>query len=188
MAMVENTHEAGCATQSAQVRVWDIGVRLFHWSLVSFFVLAWLTADEWDAFHEIAGYAVGGLIGFRVIWGFVGSRHARFSDFVRGPAAVFAYLRDMRVHKAKRYLGHNPAGGAMIIALIVMLATITASGIAMTMDMFWGVEWVEEVHETAVNLTLLLVVLHVAGVVHAGLAHKENLVRAMITGMKRKLS
>lgn len=167
------------------IRVWDPFVRLFHWSLVGLFVFAFATGDEWDAAHELAGYVIAGLVGARVIWGLVGSRHARFSDFVHRPSTILAYLRDSVFLKAKRYVGHNPAGGAMVIALLAMTAIIAGSGYAMTTDMFWGADWVEEVHEAAVYSTLVLIALHVGGVVLASLEHGENLVRAMFTGRKR---
>jgi cytochrome b len=188
MTITDNTHEAGRTERPAEVKVWDIAVRLFHWSLISAFAIAWLSADEWDQLHEVAGYMVGGLIAFRLIWGVIGSKYARFSDFVYKPSTITKYMRDIWFNKTKRYLGHNPAGGAMIIALLLALAAVTASGIAMTLDMFWGMEWVEEIHEASANLTLLLAALHVAGVIYSSIAHRENLVRSMITGFKRRLS
>lgn len=167
------------------IRVWDPFVRLFHWSLVALFVFAFATGDEWDAAHEMAGFAIAGLVFARIIWGFAGSRHARFSDFVHRPSTILAYLRDSVLLKARRYIGHNPAGGAMVIALLAMIAAIAGSGYAMTTDMFWGVDWVEELHEATVYSTLVLIALHVAGVIFASLEHRENLVKAMFTGKKR---
>jgi cytochrome b len=167
------------------VRVWDPLVRIFHWSLVVLFTAAWLTGDEIDWLHEWLGYSIVGLIAIRVVWGFVGTRHARFSDFVRGPAKVVSHLAEMTRFRAKRYLGHNPAGGAMFIALLAMLATTTGTGILMT-AVYPKVHWLEEVHEVAANLTLILVGLHIAGVALASFEHRENLVKAMITGRKRR--
>lgn len=177
--------DTGRDSRPETVRVWDPFVRLFHWSLVAAFVFAYATADEWDAAHEVAGYAVAGLVAARVVWGLIGTRHARFSDFVYRPGTVLAYLKDSVLLRARRHLGHNPAGGAMVIALLVMLGLVTGTGHLMTSDAFWGVKWLEEVHEIAVNLTLGLVALHVAGVLFASLEHGENLVRSMITGRKR---
>jgi cytochrome b len=182
---VEHGTQAGGATPPATVRVWDPLVRVFHWSLVAAFVTAWATGDEVMSVHEFAGYVIVGLLVFRLAWGIVGSRHARFTDFVYGPATVIGFLKDSVILKARRYLGHNPAGGAMVIALLLTLAVITASGVMMTTDAFWGVRWVRETHETAVDVALVLVALHVAGVVLASIEHRENLVRAMITGRKR---
>jgi cytochrome b len=173
------------AARQAEVKVWDPLVRIFHWGLVAAFLVAWATGDEVKAIHVLAGYCVIALVAFRIVWGFIGSKHARFAGFVRGPRAVTGYLRDTAKLRAKRYLGHNPAGGAMIVALLVMLSLIGATGFMMTTDAFWGVAWVQGVHETAVSVTLGLVALHVLGVVVASYEHGENLVRAMITGRKR---
>jgi len=167
------------------VKVWDPAVRLFHWSLVAAFAIAWLTGDEWDKVHEIAGYVILGLIAFRLFWGIVGTRYARFWQFVPGPAGVKAYLGAMLRGREKRYIGHNPAGGAMVVALLAALLITGVSGWMTTLDMFWGSEWVEEFHEVFANLMLVLVGLHVAGVLFTGLRHGENLVRAMINGRKR---
>lgn len=167
------------------VRVWDPWVRIFHWSLLGLFVTAWASGDQWQSLHEVAGYAIAGLVVFRLVWGFMGSPHARFSDFVFRPSTVFTYLTDTFAMRAKRYLGHNPTGGAMVVALLFTLTLISVSGIMMTIDAFWGVEWVEEFHEFSVNLTLLLIALHVTGVAFASFEHGENLVRSMLTGRKR---
>lgn len=171
----------------ATVRVWDPLVRIFHWSLVAGFAIAWITADEWDRAHEIAGYVVGGLVAFRLIWGVIGSARARFADFMYRPATVIGYLRDSLRMRAKRYLGHNPAGGAMVIALLIALAVIVGTGIMMISRSYFGVEWVEDLHEVAANVSLILVALHVAGVALASVEHGENLVRSMVTGRKRPL-
>lgn len=177
--------DAGRSERPAMVRVWDPLVRLFHWSLAGLFAFAFLTGDEWKSAHITAGYIVGSLVIFRILWGVVGPKNARFASFVRGPAATLGYLRNALAFRAPRHLGHNPAGGAMIVVLLAAIATIAATGYMMTTDAFWGVEWVEEVHETTVYVTLGLIALHVGGVVLASIEHRENLVRAMFTGMKR---
>ncbi|MDJ0931913.1 cytochrome b/b6 domain-containing protein [Breoghania sp.] len=178
---------SGRATRPDEVRVWDPLVRVLHWSLVAAFAFAFLTGDEWKSAHETAGYVIVGLVVFRILWGLVGPHHARFTNFVRGPpSAVVDFLRASARMKALRHIGHNPAGGAMVVLLLIMLAVITGTGIMMITDRFWGVEWVENVHEIAVNLTLGLVILHVAGVVLASFEHGENLARAMVTGRKRR--
>jgi len=109
-------------------RVWDLAVRLFHWGLVAAVAVAWLTADEWDDLHVIAGYSVAGLVAFRLVWGVIGGKYARFSQFLRGPSVVMAYLRDALVGHEKRYLGHNPAGAVMILALLVTLSATAFTG------------------------------------------------------------
>lgn len=168
------------------VRVWDPLVRLFHWSLVAAFLLAWITGDEAQRIHEVAGYTIVALIVTRIAWGLIGTAHARFSDFVHRPSTTFRHLADAARFRSKRYLGHNPAGGAMVVALLTMLSLVCASGFAMTTDAFSGVEWIEETHEIAVNLTLLLIGVHLIGVGAASLEHRENLIGAMITGRKRR--
>lgn len=177
--------ETGGARPPETVRVWDPLVRLFHWSLVALFTFAFLTGDEWKGPHELAGYIVAGLIGFRVVWGVFGSRHARFSSFLYGPSTIAGFLGDTVRMKARRYLGHNPAGGLMVIALLVTIAVISGTGFLMTTDAYWGVGWVQELHEASAFAGLGLIGLHIGGVVVASFEHGENLARAMITGRKR---
>lgn len=167
------------------IRVWDPLVRLFHWSLAVSFALAWLTAEEWEDLHYWAGYTAAALIGFRLLWGLVGPRYARFSQFIRRPGDVARYVGAILTGREPRYLGHNPAGGLMILALLAGMALTALTGWMYTTDMFWGVEWVEETHEAAATLMLGLVGLHVAGVVLASLRHRENLALSMLTGRKR---
>jgi cytochrome b len=178
------TTMADRTARPATVRVWDPLVRLFHWSLVASFTIAWLSEDA-KALHQGAGYVVLALVAVRMIWGFVGSRHARFRDFVPRPQGLLAYLRGLPGGHPRRYLGHNPAGGAMIVLMLAMLILTGGSGWLMTTDAFWGIVWLKELHETAANLTVVLVFAHVAGVVFSSLAHRENLVLAMVTGRKR---
>lgn len=186
MSALTETATGDGISPSRTVRVWDPLVRIFHWSLVGLFTFSYFTGDEWKSAHIYSGYAIAGLIGFRLVWGLIGSPHARFSDFVYSPLTVIRYLFASMRMGGRRYLGHNPAGGMMVLALLLMISVIATSGTMMTTDAYWGVEWVEEVHETAVYLTIGLIVLHIAGVIFASVEHKENLVRAMITGRKRK--
>jgi len=167
-------------------KVWDIAVRWFHWSLVLSFAAAWATGDEWARGHEVLGYAILALVAARLVWGIAGTRYARFWQFVRRPRAVLDYLRSMLSGNEPRYLGHNPAGGAMVVALLTALVATGVTGWMMSLDAFWGVAWVEETHEALASLMLAMVGVHVAGVVLASLRHHENLVRAMIDGRKRE--
>jgi cytochrome b len=185
---------------TAWIKVWDPLVRIGHWMLVAGFFTAYLTEDDFLAVHVWAGYLVATVVAVRVAWGLIGTRHARFGDFVRSPAVVLDYVRDVVRRRAVRYLGHNPAGGAMIVALLVCLAVTAGSGLVLFAveegagplapllagGIGHGTEdaW-EAVHELAANFTLLLVVLHVLGVAFSSLAHRENLVWSMITGRKR---
>jgi len=167
------------------VRVWDPLVRLFHWSLALSFAVAWLSANSWDDLHVWAGYAAGALVIARVAWGFVGTPYARFSQFVRPPTTVLSYLKAILRGDETRYLGHNPAGGAMIVALILAMFATAFTGWLLTTNAYWGVVWMQHLHHYLAHGLLLLVVLHLAGVVLASYRHRENLVRAMITGTKR---
>lgn len=169
------------STQKSIV-VWDPFVRVFHWSLVTAYILAWATADEGGGLHERVGYFVLALIGLRVVWGLVGSRHARFSDFVLGPRRTLAYLRSLLTGKATHYIGHNPIGGWMILALLLTLLATSVSGIQISNG---GEVW-EELHEGFGALSLLLLLGHVGGVLVSSALHQENLVGAMLTGRKTR--
>jgi cytochrome b len=167
----------------ASVRVWDPLVRLIHWALAATVIFA-LMSDQSRSLHKLAGYIAAGLVLLRILWGFVGSPHARFGDFVRSPAAVLAYLKDVALRHPRRYLGHNPAGGVMILALLGLVLVASFSGWLSQTDRFFGVFWVEAIHAGSANLLIGLVVLHVLGVIISSLLHGENLIRAMFTGRK----
>ncbi|RDD62776.1 cytochrome b/b6 domain-containing protein [Ferruginivarius sediminum] len=166
---------------AGSVKVWDPLVRVLHWSLAGCFALAYVTGEEILSLHQVAGYGIVAIVGARALWGLVGPRYARFDDFVPGPGRLIGYLRDLLAGRPRRYLGHNPAGGAMIVALLAGLLGTGASGILT----LYGGDAFEELHEVAANITLTLVLLHIAGVILSSLLHHENLVRAMITGFKR---
>jgi cytochrome b len=185
MTIVNNTVEAGGVTPPATVKVWDPFVRVFHWSLVTLFVVAYATGDEIELVHIAAGDAIAGLVALRIVWGFVGPRHARFGSFVQSPRKVLAYLRDVALLRAPRYLGHNPAGGVMIVALLVVLSGTCVTGVMLTTDAFWGSKWLGEVHEAFANVMVALIAFHVFGVLVASFEHRENLITAMFTGRKR---
>ena len=182
--------------ESSTVKVWDPLLRVFHWSLVFCFLLAFVTEDDWMDLHVQAGYAVALLIGFRLLWGLIGTRNARFLTFVKSPAAMLAYLKCMLSFRVPHYQGHNPLAAGMVIALLtsivllaftgmVMIATEGQGPLAGTLFASWSGEWMEEVHEFLANFTLLLVIAHVAGVLASSLLEGENLARAMITGRKK---
>jgi cytochrome b len=177
--------ESGRVTRPETVRVWDPFVRIFHWSLVVLFALAWLSEDL-QSLHQPVGYAILGLLALRIVWGFVGSRHARFADFVHSPPAILAYVRELLAGKAPRVLGHNPFAGMMVLALMTALIATGASGWLLTTDAYRSARWLEEAHEALASLTLGLVAVHVAAVLVMSAWHGENLIRAMITGRKRR--
>ena len=181
-----------------RVKVWDLFVRIFHWSMVTAFVVAYVTEEDVLSVHTLAGYIVLGLIILRLIWGFIGTPHARFVDFVYSPSSIWAFLTDTLYFRAKRYLGHNPAGGTMIFLLLISLLLTIFSGVAVygaensgPLAVFLGEsgefmkEALEEVHEFFANFTLLLVFIHVGGVVVESLIHRENLAASIVHGYKR---
>ncbi|MBM4219901.1 MAG: cytochrome B [Gammaproteobacteria bacterium] len=206
------------------VKVWDPVVRIGHWLLAALFALAYITGERGSEFHAYAGYALIGIVAFRVVWGFTGTRHARFADFLHGPRTTLAYLRSFAAGRPLHYLGHNPAGGWMIVLLLAMLVMSTWTGLETygaqgkgplavgataepaavqlvaraiapayaddggrrkvkrrrsPAERFW-----KELHEGFVNATVLLVLLHIAGAIVSSIVHRENLIKAMITGYK----
>lgn len=205
--------------KSTWVRIWDPFVRVAHWILAATFFVAYLTEDEFQSLHVWAGYTVGVIVLARIVWGFFGTRHARFRNFVCSPIKSVRYFINLIKGRSRRYLGHSPAGAAMVLLLILGIAVTGWSGLMVyayeeqagplasyvlpstettssnydedveehgehgkqfeAKEEFW-----EETHEVAANLTLLLVILHVLGVIVASLVHHENLVRSMFTGKK----
>jgi cytochrome b len=168
-----------------KVLVWDAPVRVFHWLMVLCFAGAYLTAERerWRLVHVTLGYTMAGLVAFRLVWGLVGTRHARFANFVRGPAAVARYARSLFAGRPEPGIGHNPMGALAIIALLGLTLAVTAAGWATFNEL--GGDWVEEFHEVAANLMLAVVGVHVAGVILGSRLHHESLVAAMITGRMR---
>jgi cytochrome b len=171
--------------RSPGVRVWDALVRVGHWTLVIGIAAAWLTRHGGGAWHEWLGYLVLAVVAIRIIWGFTGSRHARFAQFVHPAAATLSYARQVIAGREPRHLGHNPLGGWMIVALLLTTTAVCASGWLYTTDLFWGVEWVEELHEGLTNFLLMLAFVHICGVIFSSVRQRENLVAAMFTGCKR---
>ncbi|MDQ7073570.1 MAG: cytochrome b/b6 domain-containing protein [Gammaproteobacteria bacterium] len=197
-------------------KVWDSAVRIFHWSLVIAFVIAYITGEEEGLIHSYSGYFILGLLVFRIIWGFIGSKHARFSDFIYSPKETISYVKSMMSGTPKHYWGHNPLGALMVFALLITLILTTVSGLKV-----YGIEghgplaevnssyfisnanasgsmeqddedseeeefW-EEIHEFFANLMLVLIAFHITGIVISSKLENENLVKAMITGTKKQL-
>ncbi len=176
---------ADASTDGTPVRVWDLPTRIVHWTLATSFVVAFVTSDSEKLrdIHVLAGYGMAGLIAFRVLWGFVGGGHSRFADFLPTPTKVINYLKSLLAGKPQHYVGHNPAGAVAIFLLLGFGITAAASGYA-TYNEFGG-DFMEEVHESASNGMMAMVVIHLAGVVVSSWLHRENLVAAMITGWKK---
>ena len=167
--------------------MWDSLLRVVHWLLAASVLTAWFTANIFDKVHEIAGYTALALVVVRVVWGFIGPPRARFVNFVRGPGAVLRYLGRIAGGRAGGYLGHNPAGAAMTVALLALVAVAAVSGWMQITERFFGADWVEELHSLSSDLVLVLIVIHVLGVLLMCVLQRENLVLAMITGRKRNV-
>ena len=181
----ESRAEAGPGRAvAARTLVWDAPVRVFHWLMVLAFAGAYLTAESerFRLLHVTLGYTMAGLVAFRLAWGLVGTRHARFASFVRGPRAVLRYLRSILRGAPEHHAGHNPAGAIAIVALLALAALVTLTGWATYAEL--GGHGLEETHEAIATAMLAVVGVHVAGVVAGSVLHRENLVAAMITGRK----
>ncbi len=164
--------------------VWDLAVRLFHWSLVAAFAANALFTASGKTMHRRVGYVVLGLLALRLVWGFIGSRHARFADFPPAPGAAIAELRDLAAGRHRLHLGHSPLGALMIYNLLVTLVAIGATGYMMTTLPFFGMDWVEELHGAFVTWAELSIVAHVAAVIWQSHRLGVNLPHAMVTGYK----
>ncbi len=171
-------------SRRSTLKVWDPLVRTFHWTVALACLGAYLTSDDWRRLHEALGYWVLGAVIVRIVWGFVGTRHARFADFVKGPRRLARYMLGLAQGAEPRYVGHNPLGGLMVVALLLVLGGLGITGWMMGLDAFWGDETLGNLHAYLANLLLVLVGLHLLGVAWESLRHGENLVLAMITGRK----
>ncbi|TBR10497.1 MAG: cytochrome B [Lysobacter sp.] len=178
------------------IPVWDAFIRIFHWALVLLFVLSYLTGESNREVHEWSGYGIAALLVARIAWGFMGRGHARFASFVRGPGRVTRYVRDMLGGARERFVGHNPLGGWGVLAMLAGLVAAVVTGMVMlAADYHEGPlaafaaslppeETAKWIHETAVNVMLVLIAVHLAGVAVHWLKFRENIVRSMFTGRK----
>jgi cytochrome b len=169
-----------------RVRVWDPVVRATHWGLVLAFPVAYMTHGGYLFAHRIAGYAVLALLATRLAWGFVGPETARFASFVPGPRRLAAYLAQLTRGREPRFVGHNPAGGAMIAVLLALLAAVSATGLVLDTPAWRDHRGLQAVHDALSDGIVACVLVHLVGVAYASWRHRENLVAAMVTGMKRR--
>jgi len=169
---------------SDRTLVWDLPTRAFHWLLAASFAGAYLTSESERLrdVHMLLGYSAAGLVTFRVLWGLVGTRYARFTSFPLSPRAAIDYLKSLLALSPRHYVGHNPAGSWAILGMLALIAGTALTGWANALEI--GPNWVEDVHEAFGNATLALVVVHVGAVIVSSLLHRENLPRAMVTGYK----
>ena len=171
--------------EAKPIRVWDLPTRLFHWSLATSFVIAFVTAESEKLrdIHVVAGYTLAGLIAFRLLWGFVGGGYSRFAEFLPTPRTIVDYIKSLMDGRPQHYVGHNPAGAVAIFLLLGFGIAAAGSGWAVYEDM--GGHFMEELHEGASNGMMAIVAIHIAGVIVSSWLHRENLILAMITGWKK---
>ena len=167
-----------------RILVWDVPTRVFHWLLVLSFGGAYLTAESerYRDIHVVLGYTLLGLIAFRLLWGFFGTRYAQFRSFLFKPGEVMAYVLSLLKGKPVHYVGHNPAGSVAIWLLLGLGVSTGLAGVVLSQDI--GGDVLEELHELLSNAMLAIVFIHIAGVLVSSVLHRENLVRSMITGFK----
>jgi cytochrome b len=189
------TNVTATAKPTRVIQVWDTPTRLFHWALVGLVAAAWFTGEGEGgaaAIHRYAGETIAGLIVFRVVWGFLGGEHARFSDFAAGPSLIVAHVRSLYSRAPARHLGHNPLGGAAVFLLLLNVAALVVTGLFSGGDDnsgpfagLWGLQ-LSELHESLFRVLQGLTVIHIAGVAVESWKTKDALVPAMITGSKRR--
>ncbi|MCX7175012.1 MAG: cytochrome b/b6 domain-containing protein [Proteobacteria bacterium] len=184
MASASPDNKSGQSAETRKILVWDIPIRVFHWLMAGCFAGAWLTAESESLrlLHVTLGYTMCGLVAFRIVWGILGTRYARFSTFVRGPKAVARYVGSMLRGQPEHHIGHNPAGALAIVALLGLTLVVTGSGWANYNDI--AGKWLEKTHAAAANVMLAVVIVHILGVLVSSWLHAENLVGAMIKGRK----
>lgn len=171
---------------AASTPVWDLFVRIFHWGLVTCVVLNQFVLEDGKAAHEWAGYTASALVLARIVWGFVGSRHARFSDFFPTPGRLARHFQALRRGEHPSYLGHNPLGALMMLALMALVLALGVTGWMQTTDAYFGEEWLMELHEFLAHALLVAAGLHAAAAIVMGRLERVRLVRAMVTGTKQR--
>ena len=173
-------------TTHERIYVWDIFVRIFHWSLVSCVLINYFVIDDGETVHEWIGYAASALVAARIVWGFIGSRHARFADFFPTPRRLLHHVRTLMRGERDAHPGHNPAGALMMLALITLVLGLGLTGFLQTTDRFWGEEWLQETHALLGDALMALAALHVIAAIVMSRLERTNLVAAMITGVKQR--
>lgn len=184
------------AESNNSIKVWDPLIRVFHWSLVTFFLISFITGDAFETIHFYSGYVIAGLISFRIIWGLIGTRYARFFTFIKSPKVTLDYLSQLKSLNIKtHYVGHNPVAAMMVVALIVSIALTAFTGMATIAFDGEGPlvgTWVlslpegllKEFHELMGDFCMMLVMAHIAGVIFSSLLENINLPKSMLTGIK----
>ena len=173
------------STKAPTVKVWDPIVRIFHWTVVVACTLNFFILEEGKYWHRMTGYVVAGAIVVRILWGFIGTKHARFKDFLPTPRRVRTQLREIVGRNERRYIGHNPLASIMMLILMALLSATALTGWMITLDAFWGEKWLQQLHETIANSIMVLVFIHAGAAILESWRHRENLVWSMVTGRKK---
>lgn len=168
------------------VKVWDLFVRIFHWGLVTCVLMNYFVIDDGKDLHQWIGYTASALVTLRIVWGFIGTRHARFADFFPTPTRLRAHFSAMKTGRIETHAGHNPLGALMMLALMAVVISLGVTGFLQTTDTFWGEEWLQELHEMLGSALMALAGLHAAAAIIMGRIERTNLVAAMFTGVKRR--
>ncbi|EJB07226.1 cytochrome b [Rhizobium leguminosarum bv. trifolii WSM597] len=187
MTVISPRKEGASPSNAAakSVKVWDPVVRVFHWTVVVACTLNLFILEEGKYWHRMTGYVVAAAIGIRLIWGFVGTKHALFSDFFPTPRKVIDQIRGIVGRNEKRHLGHSPLASAMMLLLIALLMATVTTGWMTTLDAFWGEKWLERLHGTIANSIMVLAFIHGGAAILESWRHRENLVWSMVTGRKK---
>lgn len=171
--------------KTRQVRVWDILVRVTHWAVAAGITANLLFTEEGSELHQYVGYTVVGLVVIRLLWGFVGTRYARFSDFFPTPARIKHHLSDLSIRRTdEHHLGHNPLAAIMMFALWAVIIGLGISGYLMEAKIFGSKDILEEIHGILANSLYLLVPLHIISAIAMSYWERQNLIKSMITGNK----
>lgn len=169
---------------SSRITVWDLPIRVFHWSISTLFLLNYWVLEAGEQAHEWVGYAVAALLFLRIIWGFIGSPNARFANFWPTPSRLRHHWQQLKTRRFDDAEGHNPLGALMIFFMLLLLAITAISGWMQGLDYFWGEDWVEDLHEIAANTLMIAVVIHVTAVVAMSRISKLRLIRTMLLGWR----
>jgi cytochrome b len=166
--------------------VWDRFVRCFHWALVVCVLVNSFVLDDGETVHQWLGYTASALVAARVVWGFIGSAHARFADFFPTPHRIQQHLRGMRAHQPDTHWGHNPLGALMMLGLMALVLALGLTGWMQTLDAFWGEEWLQDLHELLGDVLIIAVTLHAGAAIVMGRVERTRLIKAMFTGVKER--
>ena len=161
-------------------------MRLFHWSLVVCVLLNLWVVEDGEPLHEWLGYTASALVGARIVWGLVGTRHARFTDFWPTPARLSRHLRALWRGEPEHHAGHNPLGALMVLGLMALVLALGLTGWLQTTDVFWGVDWMEDLHEALAEVLMPMVGLHAVAALVMGRLERTRLIKAMVTGVKER--